>query len=113
MYKTHFINNLRADNTCKDLTVFTFIPPQKIVIKDYTKYKLLDLFKIVKCKTFISKNTKEGNYPLISSSAMNNGVIKRINEYTIDPVDGIDTITIARNGSVGVCFVHDYKFAIT
>ena len=64
MYKTHFINDLRAnnlgadgDNTCKDFTAFTFIPPQKIVIKDYTKYKLLDLFEIVKCKTFISKNT--------------------------------------------------------
>ena len=67
----------------------------------------------MKCKTFISKNTKEGNYPLISSSAMNNGVIKRINEYTIEPSDDFDTITIARNGSVGVCFVHDYKFATT
>ena len=44
---------------------------------------------------------------------MNNGIIKRINEYTIDPSDDFHTITIARNGSVGVCFVHDYKFAIT
>lgn len=67
----------------------------------------------MKCKTFISKNTKEGDYPLISSSAMNNGVIKRINEYTIEPSGLFHTITIARNGSVGVCFVHDYKFATT
>ena len=73
------------------------------------RYKIDDLFEIIKpSKQFQIKTSTEGCYPLISSSSVNNGVCKYINEYTNE-----NQFTISRNGSVGYCFHHNYKFSTT
>lgn len=73
----------------------------------------MSIFNIIKTENFIIKNTNTGPYPLISSSGENNGVVKYIDQYTMEPTDGKEVITLARNGTVGACFRHTYKFGTT
>lgn len=69
--------------------------------KSWEYYKISDLFKISVSKDNNLLNSEIGRTPYISSTANNNGV----NSY-IDctPSINANTITIARNGSVGSAF---------
>lgn len=92
----------------------------KFTVKEYLKYqkpkewieiKFSDYFDCVKpLKTFIIRKTTEGEYPLISSSSQNNGIVRFINSYSVDIKE---CLTIARNGTAGSCFYHKGKIAIT
>ena len=80
-----------------------------IKIKEWKKIKISDYFIIPKLKQVASKSTySDGDYPLISSSSNNNGIIKYINHFDYDG----DYITVARSGSVGSSFYQNSKFSI-
>ena len=85
----------------------------KIKLKEWIEVKISDYFDIIKISRdniFQINKSKSGIYPLISSSANNNGIAKFINSYSIDIPE---CITIARNGSTGSCFYQSGKFGIT
>ena len=80
-------------------------------IKEWKEIKISDYFDIVKPKKiFKISQTEDGEYPLISSTSLNNGITKYINDYSIELNE---CLTIARNGSVGYCFYQTGKFGIT
>ena len=80
-------------------------------VKKYEKIKISDYFNIIKPnKIFKISQTKDGEYPLISSTSLNNGITKYINDYSIELNE---CLTISRNGSVGYCFYQTGKFGIT
>ena len=83
---------------------------QALNIVKYEYLKVGDYFKIINIKKkFKICSSDEGIYPLISSTSVNNGICKHINDYSYDG----ECITVARNGSVGVSFYHSCKIAIT
>ena len=80
-------------------------------VKEWKQIKISDYFDIVKPKKiFKISQTEDGEYPLISSTSLNNGITKYINDYSIELNE---CLTIARNGSVGYCFYQTGKFGIT
>ena len=86
---------------------------KKLKLKEWVEVKIGDYFDIIKVgkdKIFQIKKSRNGIYPLISSSANNNGISKFINSYSIDISE---CITVARNGTKGSCFYQSGKFAIT
>ena len=86
------------------------IQVNNIIIKEWINIKIKDYFNsIVPSKIFQIKKTEIGDYPLISSSGLNNGITKYINDYSYDGT----CLSIARNGTVGSCFVQHGKFGIT
>jgi len=84
--------------------------PENLELKEWKKIKIKDYFKIIKSnKIFQINNTNKGYIPLISSSCLNNGIVKFIDDYSYDN----ECITIARNGSVGASFYHNCKIGVT
>lgn len=89
------------------------LKPKKIVPfedKEWHEFFLKDIFKFVqRGKRLTKENQTEGNYPYVSSTAMNNGVDNFIgNEDDVRIFS--NCITIANSGSVGASFYHPYKF---
>ena len=86
---------------------------RNIKLKEWVEINIGEYFNIIKVgkdKIFQIKKSQSGIYPLISSSANNNGIVKFIDSYSIDIPE---CITVARNGTVGSCFYQSGKFAIT
>ena len=86
---------------------------KKVKLREWIEIKVGDYFNIIKIgkdKIFQIKKSRVGIYPLISSSAFDNGIAKFINAYSIDISE---CITVARNGTAGSCFCQNGKFAIT
>ena len=78
----------------------------------FTTYKLSDILQIVKpIKMFCVRKTQLGNIPLISSTSTNNGIVKFINDFSVNMDENY--LTIARTGSAGYCFVQSGKIGIT
>ena len=83
--------------------------PINIDIVKWEKLRIGDYFEIIKTnKIFQIQSSNEGEYPLIGSSSMNNGVLKYINHYDYDG----DYISVARTGSTGSTFYQSGKFSI-
>ena len=83
---------------------------EEFELKEWKKIKILDYFEIVKPnKIFQIQNSNEGKFPLISSTSLNNGISKFIDDYSFDG----EYLTIARNGNVGFAFVQYGKFGTT
>ena len=77
--------------------------------KKWKQIKISDYFDFVKdYKTFQVQNSEDGEYPLITRSALNNGITKYINDYSLDG----EYLTIAPSGSSGSTFYHNGKFAV-
>ena len=93
-------------NKLKDINNMNIISYKKITIKDIAEKQ-----KLIK-KVFKINEMDNGDYPLISSSMFNNGITKYINDYNYDCQNN-NIISIARNGSVGYCFVQTGKIGIT
>ena len=95
-----------------DLTENFKINIQKIndfEVKEWKQIKIGDYFDFVKnYKTFQVQNSEDGEYPLITRSALNNGITKYINDYSLDG----EYLTIAPSGSSGSTFYHNGKFAV-
>ena len=95
-----------------DLTENFKINIQKIndfEVKEWKEIKINDYFDFIKnYKTFQVQNSEDGEYPLITRSALNNGITKYINDYSLDG----EYLTIAPSGSSGSTFYHNGKFAV-
>lgn len=99
-------NNIVSNNTSK-----------KIKIGKTKTISLLSLFDVLTGAHISEEEAKKcnvGNIGFVSSGRFNNGVKKKINlvgiETTIFPSG---CLTMAKNGSVGVCFYHDYRIVTT
>jgi hypothetical protein len=69
--------------------------------EDWKYFYISGLFNIYSSKEENSVNRLEGTIPLISSTRFSNGVSKYVND---EPTISKNTITVARNGSVGSTF---------
>ena len=90
------------------------IPKLKIDRTKIRKIKFSDYFEKIKPeRTFTIRETNQnnGSIPLLSSTCRNNGIVKYITCYSIDLKE--ESLVINKNGSVGYCFVHSGKIAIT
>ena len=67
-----------------------------------------ELFELVKVKGYDTKDLKDGPYPLIMSTSVQNGIGRYVDKYSLDG----DYITVPSTGSVGYCFVQRGKFAM-
>ncbi|MFH1562588.1 MAG: restriction endonuclease subunit S [Nitrospirota bacterium] len=76
-------------------------------INNWKEYKLGELFEIHTTKDENSTDSINGNTPYISSTQLNNGVSSFIAD---EPSQEKNTITVARNGSVGTSFFHAYEY---
>ena len=109
------IDELESKNLFNDILIETFkyyndiSNLKKIEIKEWKKIKIGDYFDFVDdYKAFYVSKSKEGKYPLITRSKLNNGITKYINDYSLDG----EYITIAPSGSTGATFYHNGKFAV-
>ena len=100
-------NTLNSDLIMKLYDKVTNI--DKLNIIKWNKIKINDYFEIVKVKPLKISECEDGEYPLISSSKVNNGICKFINTYSIEG----EFISVARNGSVGYSFYQSNKLSIT
>ena len=103
---------------CKGFEKISTVPSardnEKIEAKEFF---LLDLFDSLS-GTYISeedaKKCKTGNISFVSSGRFNNGVKAKIElmgfEATIFPAN---CLSLAKNGSVGVCFYHENPIVCT
>lgn len=75
------------------------------------KYFLKIALKITLSNFLLSfkKSLKNGLYPLISPSSINNRIAKYVNKYTFNG----HCITVASNGSVGSSFCQENNFCCT
>ena len=82
--------------------------------ENFKLVKFSDYFEKIKPEitfTLRETNKNSGPIPLLSSTCRNNGIVKHINCYSIDLKE--ESLVINKNGSVGYCFVHSGKIAIT
>ena len=100
-------NTLNSDLIMKLYNKITNI--DKLNIIKWNKIKISDYFEIVKVKPLKISECEDGEYPLISSSKVNNGICKFINTYSIEG----EFISVARNGSVGSSFYQNGQISIT
>ncbi len=106
-----FLNNnikfLELKNFLETINIFS-----NFHIQEYENYKITDLFDIIiPKKTKKIYNTNNGNFPLISSSKFNNGIVKLIDTFDYDYEKNI--LTLATNGSIGSCFIHIGKISVS
>ena len=74
---------------------------------NWKKFKLKDIFEIYSSLDKNCLESEEGNVPYISSTQFNNGVSTFV---LSDTTHNKNTITVARNGSVGSAFYHSYDY---
>ncbi|MFA5720458.1 MAG: N-6 DNA methylase [Acholeplasmataceae bacterium] len=101
-------------NLYRSFREFTEVIPMDEINGIYNLYlihpRVGDYFdQISKSKVRTTLNTNEGNYPLISSTSKNNGVMKLIDTWDFDGY----YLTVNRTGSCGYCFVQNGKFSVT
>lgn len=90
---------------------------KKIEIGKTKIIPLLSLFNVLSGSHISEEEAKKcniGDIGFVSSGRFNNGIKKKIDlagiETTIFPSN---CLTLAKNGSVGVCFYHDYRIVTT
>jgi len=75
--------------------------------ENWKKIKLKDIFDIFTSSDKNYLESEDGNIPYISSTQFNNGISSFVQA---DTIQNKDTITVARNGSVGSAFYHSYNY---
>ena len=76
-------------------------------ITNWQRFKLKDIFDIYTSSDKNYLESEDGNVPYISSTQFNNGVSSFVQAET---TQNKNTITVARNGSVGSAFYHSYNY---
>ena len=76
-------------------------------VENWQKIKLKDIFEIFTSSDKNYLQSEDGNIPYISSTQFNNGISSFVQAETIQ---NKNTITVARNGSVGSAFYHSYNY---
>ena len=75
---------------------------------NWQKFKLKDIFDIYTSSDKNYLESEVGNVPYISSTQFNNGVSSFVQSDITQQNE--NTITVARNGSVGSAFYHSYNY---
>jgi len=75
---------------------------------NWQKFKLKDIFEIYTSSDKNYLESEDGNIPYVSSTQFNNGVSSFVQSDITQ--QGENTITVARNGSVGSAFYHSYNY---
>lgn len=106
-----FVNNDYSIDTSSKFT------SQKCVAKSFKKKYLLELFDVLSGNSISEEDARKcmpGDISFVSSGRFNNGVKAQISlvgfEATIYPSG---CLTLAKNGSVGVCFYQENKVVTT
>ena len=77
-------------------------------VGSWRKFRIGDLFKVVKGKRLTRKDMVDGKIPFVGASAINNGITHYVaNEEYVHPAG---TLTVSYNGSVGESFYQDASF---
>jgi hypothetical protein len=76
-------------------------------VENWQKIKLKDIFDIFTSSDKNYLESEDGNIPYISSTQFNNGISSFVQA---DTIENKNTITVARNGSVGSAFYHSYNY---
>ena len=76
-------------------------------IDNWKAFKLENIFDIITSSDRNNLNSEDGNIPYISSTQFNNGVTTYVQA---ENKQNKNTITVARNGSVGSAFYHHYNY---
>lgn len=115
----------QADRTLEELELPDFVPnwvkkikickPKSCVnassfeleVKKWKPFKLSELFDISTSNDSNLQNSNLGKTPYVASSSENNGITAHIDAV---PSQKANTMTIARNGSVGSVFYHAYPY---
>lgn len=115
----------QANKSLKDIELPEVLPPwvnKTLVSKPKSKikastanldatawksFKLSDLFDISTSNDSNLQNSNLGKTPYVASSSENNGITAHIDAV---PSQKANTMTIARNGSVGSVFYHAYPY---
>jgi type I restriction enzyme M protein len=84
----------------------SFVKDVRVKI-NFKSFRIGDLFKLTTGRSLI-KNSRDGIYPLISSSSLNNGIVKYVNTFSFQ-----DCITVANSGSVCSAFYQEGEFECT
>lgn len=74
---------------------------------NWQKFKLKDIFDIYTSSDKNFLESENGNIPYVSSTQFNNGVSSFVEA---EETQNENTITVARNGSVGSAFYHSYNY---
>lgn len=74
---------------------------------NWKKFKLKDIFDIYTSSNKNYLESEDGSVPYISSTQFNNGVSSFVQS---EITQNENTITVARNGSVGSAFYHSYNY---
>ena len=74
---------------------------------DWKWFELQEIFNIYTSSDKNYLESKDGSVPYVSSTQFNNGVSSYVQS---DTVQNENTITVARNGSVGSTFYHSYNY---
>jgi len=81
------------------------IVPRDIVLAIKT-YKIGDIVEVLRSGKLLNKNcSATGEFPVVTASKANNGVSCYTDTWIHE-----DCFTICKDGSVGFCFYHNYKF---
>ena len=81
---------------------------------EWREVRIDELFELVKCKGYNTKDLKDGPYPLIMSVSTNNGIQRYVDKWCVDTEEiGCPVITVPVTGSVGYCFVQKGKFCVS
>jgi type I restriction-modification system DNA methylase subunit len=82
-------------------------------IKSVT-YKISDIFEFIgRGKHQVGNKENTGNYPLISTTDKNTGVIKYIETYDYESTEENKLVTVSMNGQSGIMFSQNGKFSCT
>lgn len=107
-----WVNNSVIEGYDEDKASLANEDTAKLEIEKWKWFKFKDLFDINTGKGPLIRLAKEniGNTPLISSTQFNNGIVV----YTkYDFTHKSNTLTLAKNGSVGEVFYHEYNYTAT
>ena len=74
----------------------------------WQSFTIGNLFEVKKGTRLVKAAMKEGDYPFIGASAVNNGITARISNN--EHIHRGNTITLSYNGSVGEAFYQDCEF---
>jgi methylase of polypeptide subunit release factors len=80
----------------------------------FKEYRIGDLFEVVtnvKLHAINSNKDQPGEYPLVSASKLNNGVVKYINTFDFDSTDHYLVVSTARL-TTGFTSYHNEKFSV-
>ena len=103
VYMENYIASLKADH------IQSHIIQKKLSLdtSNWVSYRLSDLFDIATSSDANLQSSNSGCTPYVASSGDNNGVTAYIDS---SPSQKANTLTIARNGSVGSTFYHDEPY---